>query len=88
MFGPAVIGAGTHVENAFIGPYTTLGKNVTLKDAELEYSVVGDNTHIENVSARIQASLIGADVTISGHRTRPKSHSLTVGDKSVLELHE
>ena len=88
VFGPVVIGPDAHVENAFVGPYTTLGKGVKVKDAELEYSVVGRNTEIENVASRIQASLIGADVKISGHKMRPATHTLTVGDKSVLELHE
>jgi glucose-1-phosphate thymidylyltransferase len=88
IFGPALIGPGARIEDAFIGPYTTLGNNVTLKNAELEYAVVGDNTHIESVKSRIQGSLIGEDVKIIGRRGRPNTHKLIIGDKSHVILQE
>lgn len=59
-----------------------------MRNAELEYSAVGDRTVIEGVSQRIQGSLIGDDVRITGHDTRPATHRLIVGDESRIELRE
>ncbi len=86
VFGPALIAAGATVEKAYIGPFTTLGKDVVVRDAELEFSVVGNGTTIESIGVRIQASLIGDDVKLRGHLGRPTAHRLIVGDESRIEL--
>lgn len=86
IFGPALIGKHTVVEDAFIGPNTTLGNHVRVINAELEYAVVGDYTEITSVKTRIQNSLIGEDVRITGRLGRPATHRLIVGDKSTLIL--
>jgi glucose-1-phosphate thymidylyltransferase len=88
IFGPALIGAGSLVQDAYVGPFTSLGDEVRLVDAEIEYAVVGARTEIRNVASRIQASLIGEEVEIASAGARPSSHQLTVGDKSRLILSE
>lgn len=88
IFGPALIGRGAKVDHAYIGPFTTLGDDVTVNDAELEYSVVGSGSSISHISTRIQASLIGEDVVLTGHDGRPSTHRLIVGDESRIELQE
>lgn len=88
VFGPALIASGAVVEKAYIGPFTTLGKNVVVHDAELEYSAVGADSRISHIGARIQASLIGEDVVLTGHDGRPSAHRLIVGDESKIELQE
>lgn len=88
IFGPALIGAGSLVQDAYVGPFTTLGDDVRLIDAEIEYAVVGARTVIRDVGARIQGSLIGEEVEISSAGRRPATHQLTVGDKSRLILSE
>jgi glucose-1-phosphate thymidylyltransferase len=88
VFGPALIGAGSLVQDAYVGPFTTLGDEVRLIDAEIEYAVVGARTVIRDVASRIQASLIGEEVEIASAGARPSTHQLTVGDKSRLILSE
>ncbi|MBW7915880.1 MAG: glucose-1-phosphate thymidylyltransferase [Trueperaceae bacterium] len=88
IFGPAIIGAGTKVERAYIGPFTAIGDGCEVRNAELEYSVVGNRSVIDGVKPRIQASLIGEDVVITGHDSRPATHRLVVGDESRISLHE
>src|SRR6185503_3947203 len=34
--GPAIIGAGSQIVDAYIGPYTAIGDDVTIQNAELE----------------------------------------------------
>ena len=88
VFGPALIAAGAIVEGAYIGPFTTVGRGVTIRNAELEYAVVGARSRIEGVRTRLQGSLIGEEVSICGHTGRPSTHRLIVGDKSEVVLQQ
>ena len=88
IFGPVLIGCNTVIEDAFIGPYTTVGNNSRIVNAELEYAVVGQNTTVESVKSRIQGSLIGEHVEITGRDGRPSTHKLTIGDMSKVILQE
>jgi glucose-1-phosphate thymidylyltransferase len=88
VFGPAIIGDDAHVEDAYIGPFTSIGAGVRFINAEIEYAVVGNHSAIRDVAARIQGSLIGEDVVIEGVSDRPSTHRMVVGDKSRIELHQ
>jgi len=88
IFGPALIGCESLVENAYIGPFTTIGNRVTIRNAELEYTVIGAGSSVMGVKSRIQGSLIGEEVVISGHSGRPSTHQMIVGDKSRIVLQE
>ncbi len=86
IFGPALICAGARVEDAYIGPFTTLGADVTFTNAEIEYAVVGTGTVVRDVASRIQGSLIGEDVVLEGATRRPSTYQMIVGDKSKILL--
>lgn len=86
--GPALIGAGATIERAYVGPFTSIGNEVTLRDAELEFAVVGAQTTIEGTARRIRESLIGEDVHIEGENGEASSHRLIVGDNSRLKIGE
>ena len=62
--GPAVIGAGSELVDAYIGPYTAIGDNVRIRAAELEHSIVLSGSEISDLEYRIEASLIGRNVRI------------------------
>src|ERR687883_526414 len=38
--GPAIVGRGSRLADAYVGPYTAIGEDVTIDRAELEYSIV------------------------------------------------
>jgi glucose-1-phosphate thymidylyltransferase len=84
--GPAVIGAGSHLVDAYIGPYTAIGENVTIENAELEHSIVMSGSRISQVDHRIEASLIGKDVTIARGPALPKAYRFVVGDSADVQL--
>ncbi|MFA5550971.1 MAG: glucose-1-phosphate thymidylyltransferase [Trueperaceae bacterium] len=88
IFGPVLIAPGAEVTGSYVGPFTSIGEGSVVKDSEIEYSVVGARTSIEGVGPRIQASLIGEDVRVAGHRGRPSTHRLVVGDESSILLQE
>ncbi|CAN5672016.1 glucose-1-phosphate thymidylyltransferase [soil metagenome] len=88
VFGPAIIGRGAVVEDSYVGPFTSLGAGSRLSNAEIEYAVVGADSVIRDVRARIHASLIGENVVIEGASGRPDAHRLVVGDQSQIDLHQ
>ena len=83
--GPAVIGSNTRIENTFIGPYTSIGDECVIHDAELDHSVVLEGCRIDGTS-RITDSLIGQHVQVTRSPERRQASRLMLGDHSHLEL--
>jgi glucose-1-phosphate thymidylyltransferase len=83
--GPVVIGAGSVVDHSYIGPYTSLGRNCTVKQSEMEHSVVLDGSSIIDIH-RLTDSLIGRDVQVTKSAQKPKALRLMLGDDSKVEL--
>jgi glucose-1-phosphate thymidylyltransferase len=85
--GPVVIGKGAEINNAFIGPFTTIGDGCVIDGAEIEHSVILDKATVKGVG-RIDSSLIGRNVTVTTHAcSLPTSgHRIFVGDNSWVEL--
>jgi glucose-1-phosphate thymidylyltransferase len=84
--GPAIIGEGTVIERGYIGPFTSIYHSCRVTDAEIAGSVVLERTEIVAVPGRIEGSLIGRDVRLSGAETRPRSYRLVLGDHSEATL--
>ena len=83
--GPAIIGAGTVLTNAYVGPFTSVAANCTITDSEIENSVVLDNAVIENVP-RLVDSLLGRNTTVHRTAQRPKATRLMIGDDCTIDL--
>lgn len=86
IVGPALIAAGAVVENAYIGPYTTVGDESVVRDSQLEFSVLGARSVISGVKRKIRDSLIGEEVVIGSDTGEDDCYRLVLGDKSRLEL--
>jgi glucose-1-phosphate thymidylyltransferase len=84
--GPAIIGTGTIVERSYVGPFTSIYHSCRISDAEIAGSVVLERTEIVGVPGRIEGSLIGRDVRLSGADVRPRAYRLVLGDHSEARL--
>jgi glucose-1-phosphate thymidylyltransferase len=84
--GPAVIGAGAAIVDAYIGPYTSVGPDVRIEQAEIEYSIVLEGSSVSNMDGRIEASLIGKNVRISRTQTLPQAYRFVVGDNAEIAI--
>ncbi len=84
--GPAVIGARAVIRDAYIGPYTALSEDVVVESAELEHAIVMERSRIVGLEARLEDSLIGADVVITRSHGVPRAHRITVGDRARIEI--
>jgi glucose-1-phosphate thymidylyltransferase len=83
--GPAVIGAGTVVENSYIGPFSSVAADCEIVDSELDHSVVLGAARIIGIH-RLTDSLIGRDVQVVRSEQRPRALRLMLGDDSKVEL--
>lgn len=84
--GPAVIGENCHVEETYIGPFTSIGDNSKITHAEIEFSILRENCQVIDFGGRIEASLIGTNVELTrGHR-KPVAYSFMLGDDSKVEI--
>ena len=84
--GPAIIGGEAIVERSYIGPFTALGPRCVIRNSELEYSILFEDTQILDVDVRIERSLLGREVVIRKSDTRPKTQKFVLGDQSSIEL--
>ena len=84
--GPAVIGAGACIEDAYIGPYTSIGEGVHVCRSEVEHSIVLAGSVVEDLGTRMEASLLGRNVKLTRSAGMPKTLRLLVGDNSEIEI--
>lgn len=84
--GPAIIGAGSVVEDAYIGPFTSISTGCSVRAAEIEHSIVLERSVIERVGGKIDSSLIGRECMVCADEGRPRGYKLMLGDHSRVEL--
>ena len=84
--GPAIIGSGAVVRDAYIGPYTAVGRNCVIEGAEVEHSILLEGSSVRNLDGRMESSLLGRDVAISRGHGQPRAYRFMVGDKSEIGI--
>jgi glucose-1-phosphate thymidylyltransferase len=84
--GPVIIGENCTIEDTFIGPFTAIDSGTTLKRCEIEHSIVLAECTIENVSTRIDSSLIGRGAKVSCSGRNPKAYQFVLGDSSAVVI--
>lgn len=85
IVGPAVIGAGTVVEDSQVGPYTTFGRGCTVRASRLADSIVLDGASLLEVSG-LYGSLIGRGSSVAPGGSGEGRHRLVVGDHVRIEI--
>lgn len=84
--GPAIIGRNCRIVRAYIGPFSSVGDNVTIENSEIECSVIMDGASICGLQTRIDRSIIGKNVVINQISESPRTHKFILGDQSRLEI--
>ena len=84
--GPAIIGEGTEIRGAFVGPYTSIGPGCRVERCEIENSIVLEGSALERIPGRIADSLIGKNVRIHPGAERPRVHRFLVSDNSEIGI--
>jgi glucose-1-phosphate thymidylyltransferase len=84
--GPAIIGAGAQLTDAYVGPYTAIDRDVVITGSEVEHSIVLAGSSIRNLHARMEASLLGKNVSLSRSEGMPKTLRFLVGDNADISI--
>ena len=82
--GPAIIGARTRIDHAFVGPFTAIDHDCVISRCEVENSIIMDGSRITDVRDRISDSLIGRFVDIHQSPPTPRALQLMLGDHSQV----
>jgi glucose-1-phosphate thymidylyltransferase len=87
IMGPSILGKDSRLEEGvYVGPYTSIGNNVTVKRGEVENSIVMDGCIIDT-DERITESIIGPNSAIvSRNDGRPRGKKLIIGERSIVEF--
>jgi glucose-1-phosphate thymidylyltransferase len=84
--GPAIIGSGTRLTDCYIGPYTAIGENCTIENAEVEHSILLGGSSVRNLDGRMESSLLGRNVNIARGVRQPRAYRFLVGDNSEIGI--
>lgn len=76
---PSVVADSATLERAVIGPYASIGENVTVRDAVVRDAIIDAGATVESVV--IEHSVIGQRANVRGHAAR-----LNVGDVDQIAL--
>jgi glucose-1-phosphate thymidylyltransferase len=84
--GPAIVGAGAHLVDAYVGPYTAVGRHCVIEGAEVEHSILLEGSTVRGLDGRMESSLLGRDVHIARTHRQPKAYRFMVGDNSEIGI--
>jgi glucose-1-phosphate thymidylyltransferase len=84
--GPVVIGPGCRLSHAYVGPYSSIGADVTIDGSQIEYSIVLDKAELHHVGARLETSVIGRGARVTRSFRLPTAMRLSVGDGAEVTL--
>jgi glucose-1-phosphate thymidylyltransferase len=83
--GPAVIGPGTRLVDAYVGPFTSIAGGCVVERTEIEHSVVLERCTVRDIP-RIEGSLLGRDVEIGRAEAKPQAYRFMLGDHSQVGI--
>lgn len=86
IHGPTIIGEDAVIEDAYVGPYSSIYHHVTLESCEIERSIVLEHSSIRNISTRLHGCLIGRQVTVQRRDEKPRALTLNLGDYSSVSI--
>jgi glucose-1-phosphate thymidylyltransferase len=84
--GPVVIGPGCRLSHAYVGPYTSIGADVTIEGCQIEHSIVLPGAELRHVGTRLETSVIGRGARVSRSFGLPSAMRLSVGDGAEVTL--
>ncbi|HZT41606.1 MAG TPA: glucose-1-phosphate thymidylyltransferase [Chthonomonadaceae bacterium] len=84
--GPVIIGENCCLEDTFIGPYTSIGDRAKIVKAEIEHSILLEDSQILAPGKRIEDSLIGRGARVHRQGGPPAALRLLIGDDSEVDL--
>jgi glucose-1-phosphate thymidylyltransferase len=85
--GPAIIGENTIIENAFIGPFTSIQDGCEIRNSEIQHSIMLRGSRLLDLKRRVEDSLIGMNVQIARSDRPPAAYRFMIGDNSKIDIY-
>ena len=74
------------IENAYIGPFTSIGTDSVVKNAQIENSILMGNCNIHDLDTILDSSLVGWNAEVTQKNGYPKADTMYIGDDSLVQL--
>jgi glucose-1-phosphate thymidylyltransferase len=84
--GPAIIGAGARLTDCYVGPYTAIGEQCSIQNAEVEHSILLAGAAVHDLAGRMESSLLGRNVRVGRDHRQPRAYRFMVGDNSEVGI--
>ena len=84
--GPAIIGRGARIIHGYVGPFTSIGADVEIRDTEIEHSIVLEGCSLRDLANRVIDSLLGKNVKIYREPVKPSAYRFMLGDNSEVGI--
>jgi len=82
--GPTIIGEDTVIEDSYIGPFTSIYHDVTVKNCEIERCIILENSSIIEIDQILRDSLIGRNASVKQASRKPTGIKMNLGDHSNI----
>jgi glucose-1-phosphate thymidylyltransferase len=84
--GPAIVGAGARLIDAYVGPYTAIGEDCVVESSEVEHSILLAGCEVRHLDHRLESSLCGRNVRIGRDESQPRAYRFMLGDNSEVKV--
>ena len=84
--GPAIVGEECTIEDAFVGPFSSIGDRTVIRRSEVEYSIILRDCRVLNVGIRLEGSILGNEAEVVEGTGKPRVHRFMIGDQSRVEV--
>ena len=84
--GPAVIGAGALLSDAYIGPYTAIGDGARVEGSEIEDSIVMAGAGVFHLSSRLSGCVLGPEARLLRSFALPRASRVWIGAGTEVAL--
>ncbi|MBL8600874.1 MAG: glucose-1-phosphate thymidylyltransferase [Myxococcales bacterium] len=83
--GPVMVAAGAVIEDAYIGPFTSVGENCVVRSSEVEHSILLANSRVLSLQGRVVDSVLGRGASVERGDERPRAMRFVLGDNSQVK---
>lgn len=84
--GPVIVGAGAVIEDAYVGPFTSVGEDCVVRGSEVEHSILLTTSKLVNIRGRVVDSVLGRGASVQHSDERPHALRFVLGDQSAVGL--
>jgi glucose-1-phosphate thymidylyltransferase len=84
--GPVIIGPNVEIRDAYIGPYSSIGRDCVIENAEVEHSILLPGASIRHLGARLEGSVVGANAQVFRDFRLPRAFRLNIGEGAEVAL--